>query len=136
MGESGSGKSTLARLVLRQYEATEGCVALDGVDVRDVSQKESKARRVAPRFLEELNCWIRREREREREWSHCRPEEHPHETRLQTVPRRTSLTTPSTKSESETLFSLCSSSQHMLILPAFRLACRVAYVEQEPKRNF
>ena len=35
VGETGSGKTTLANLVARFYDPTEGCVRLDGVDVRD-----------------------------------------------------------------------------------------------------
>lgn len=34
IGKTGSGKSTLAHLLLRMYDATEGAVLLDGVDVR------------------------------------------------------------------------------------------------------
>jgi ATP-binding cassette subfamily B protein len=37
IGHTGSGKTTLAVLVARFYDVTGGCVALDGVDVRDVS---------------------------------------------------------------------------------------------------
>lgn len=40
VGPSGSGKSTVVRLVLRQYETDSGIVAFDGIDVRDVSQKQ------------------------------------------------------------------------------------------------
>src|SRR6266536_1155420 len=36
IGHTGSGKTTLASLVPRFYDATEGTVELDGVDVRDV----------------------------------------------------------------------------------------------------
>ncbi len=35
VGATGSGKSTLAELINRTYEATEGRVLIDGVDVRD-----------------------------------------------------------------------------------------------------
>ena len=35
IGSTGSGKSTLINLVPRFYEATKGCVLVDGVDVRD-----------------------------------------------------------------------------------------------------
>jgi ATP-binding cassette subfamily B protein len=38
VGPSGSGKTTLSNLVPRLYDATEGSVRLDGVDVRDVTQ--------------------------------------------------------------------------------------------------
>jgi subfamily B ATP-binding cassette protein MsbA len=37
VGSSGSGKTTLANLVPRFYDAVEGRVAIDGVDVRDVT---------------------------------------------------------------------------------------------------
>ncbi len=37
VGETGSGKTTCAYLVARLYDATEGRVAIDGVDVRDLS---------------------------------------------------------------------------------------------------
>jgi len=35
IGSSGSGKSTLVNLIVRFYDATEGSVLIDGVDVRD-----------------------------------------------------------------------------------------------------
>ena len=38
VGESGEGKTTLANLLLRLYEATDGCISVDGVDIRTVSQ--------------------------------------------------------------------------------------------------
>jgi len=37
LGSTGAGKSTVAKLVTRFYDATEGRVLLDGVDVRDLS---------------------------------------------------------------------------------------------------
>ena len=37
VGETGSGKTTCAYLVARLYDATEGSVSVDGVDVRDLS---------------------------------------------------------------------------------------------------
>ncbi|KRD45929.1 ABC transporter [Oerskovia sp. Root918] len=37
VGTTGAGKSTLAKLVTRFYDATEGSVQLDGVDLRDLS---------------------------------------------------------------------------------------------------
>ncbi|MGI8684071.1 MAG: ABC transporter ATP-binding protein [Acidimicrobiales bacterium] len=39
VGESGEGKTTLANLLLRFYEPTAGSIAIDGVDVTDVSQR-------------------------------------------------------------------------------------------------
>ena len=38
IGATGSGKSTLVNLIPRFYDATEGMVLVDGVDVRDYSQ--------------------------------------------------------------------------------------------------
>lgn len=40
IGSTGSGKSTLENLIPRFYDVTEGSVSVDGVDVRDMSQKE------------------------------------------------------------------------------------------------
>ena len=40
IGSTGSGKSTLVNLIPRFYDVTEGSVSVDGVDVRDISQKE------------------------------------------------------------------------------------------------
>jgi ATP-binding cassette subfamily B protein len=37
VGETGSGKSTLTKLVNRIYDVTDGCILIDGVDVRDWS---------------------------------------------------------------------------------------------------
>ncbi len=37
VGETGSGKTTCAYLVARLYDATEGSVSVDGVDVRDLT---------------------------------------------------------------------------------------------------
>jgi ATP-binding cassette, subfamily B, bacterial len=36
VGRTGSGKTTLAYLVPRLYDVSEGCILLDGVDVRDI----------------------------------------------------------------------------------------------------
>lgn len=38
VGPSGGGKSTLCQLIPRFYDVSEGCVKLDGADVRDVTQ--------------------------------------------------------------------------------------------------
>jgi ATP-binding cassette subfamily B protein len=35
VGQTGSGKTSIIKLLNRIYEATEGCVMIDGVDVRD-----------------------------------------------------------------------------------------------------
>lgn len=40
IGSTGSGKSTLINLIPRFYDATEGSVLVDGVDVRKLPQKE------------------------------------------------------------------------------------------------
>lgn len=36
VGENGSGKSTFAKLLLRQYDPTEGVILMDGADVRTI----------------------------------------------------------------------------------------------------
>ena len=40
IGSTGSGKSTLINLVPRFYEVSKGSIKLDGIDIRDVTQKE------------------------------------------------------------------------------------------------
>ena len=40
IGSTGSGKSTLVKLIPRFFDVTEGKITIDGVDIRDVSQKE------------------------------------------------------------------------------------------------
>jgi ATP-binding cassette subfamily B protein len=45
LGPTGSGKSTLAKLICRFYDATEGTVLVDDVDVREI-KKESLRRNV------------------------------------------------------------------------------------------
>lgn len=40
IGATGSGKSTLLHLIPRFYDVTEGEILLDGVDIRDMPQKE------------------------------------------------------------------------------------------------
>jgi len=44
VGGTGSGKSTLAGLIPRFYDVNEGRVLVDGVDVRDMTQAELRAR--------------------------------------------------------------------------------------------
>jgi ATP-binding cassette subfamily B protein len=46
VGASGAGKSTLVALLLRLYDTEAGKIAIDGVDVRDVTQ-ESLRRQIA-----------------------------------------------------------------------------------------
>ncbi|MES2406704.1 MAG: ABC transporter ATP-binding protein/permease [Pseudomonadota bacterium] len=38
VGTSGAGKSTLARLLFRFYDVTDGCISIDGQDIRSVTQ--------------------------------------------------------------------------------------------------
>lgn len=40
IGSTGSGKSTLINLIPRFYDVTEGKIEIDGVDIRDVKQKD------------------------------------------------------------------------------------------------
>ena len=53
VGPSGSGKSTLLNLLLRLYTPNEGRVAINGVDIRDVT-KESLRRNMAIVFQENM----------------------------------------------------------------------------------
>ncbi len=43
VGPSGSGKSTLVRLLFRFYDVDEGRIAIDGIDIRDVTQQSLRA---------------------------------------------------------------------------------------------
>jgi ATP-binding cassette subfamily B protein len=43
VGHSGSGKSTLARLLFRFYDVDEGRIIINGVDIRDVTQRSVRA---------------------------------------------------------------------------------------------
>ena len=43
VGPSGSGKSTLARLLYRFYDLDDGCIRIDGTDVRDFTQASLRA---------------------------------------------------------------------------------------------
>ncbi len=43
VGESGVGKTTLVNLILRFYDATEGSITLDGIDIRDISLNSLRA---------------------------------------------------------------------------------------------
>jgi ATP-binding cassette subfamily B protein len=40
VGENGAGKSTLVKLICRFYDPTEGCIELDGVDLRAIALAE------------------------------------------------------------------------------------------------
>ena len=44
IGSTGSGKSTLINLIPRFYDVTEGRVLVDGVDVREMTQKEVRSK--------------------------------------------------------------------------------------------
>jgi len=44
IGSTGSGKSTLINLIPRFFDATEGQVLVDGVDVKQVTQKELRSK--------------------------------------------------------------------------------------------
>ncbi|MGN6466763.1 MAG: ABCB family ABC transporter ATP-binding protein/permease [Rhizobiaceae bacterium] len=43
VGPSGAGKSTISRLLFRFYDIQEGAIAIDGQDVRDVTQSSLRA---------------------------------------------------------------------------------------------
>jgi subfamily B ATP-binding cassette protein MsbA len=43
VGQSGSGKSTLANLITRFYDVNEGTIKIDGIDIKDISQKSLRA---------------------------------------------------------------------------------------------
>src|SRR6202043_1805958 len=40
VGETGAGKSTVARLIARFYDPTNGRVTLDGIDLRDLADRD------------------------------------------------------------------------------------------------
>jgi len=40
VGYSGSGKTTLTKLLLRFMDVTKGSISIDGIDIRDITQKE------------------------------------------------------------------------------------------------
>ncbi len=43
VGESGAGKSTLARLLFRFYDVQQGCILINGLDIRSVTQSSLRA---------------------------------------------------------------------------------------------
>ncbi len=43
IGSTGCGKSTLLHLIPRFYDVTEGRITLDGIDIRDISQKKLRS---------------------------------------------------------------------------------------------
>ena len=56
IGATGSGKSTLVKLIPRLYDATEGSITLDGVDVRDYTVESL---RDAVAFVPQKNVLLR-----------------------------------------------------------------------------
>ncbi len=60
VGPSGSGKTTFINLICRFYDAQEGCVSIDGVDVRQLSRAErTKAIGLVSQFSALFNDTIR-----------------------------------------------------------------------------
>jgi ATP-binding cassette subfamily B protein len=43
VGPTGAGKSTISRLLFRFYDVTQGCIRIDGQDIRDVTQESLRA---------------------------------------------------------------------------------------------
>jgi ATP-binding cassette, subfamily B, multidrug efflux pump len=43
VGHTGAGKSSMIKLLMRFYDVTDGCVRVDGYDVRDVTQQSLRA---------------------------------------------------------------------------------------------
>lgn len=43
VGASGAGKTTLVDLIPRFYDVTEGCIKIDGVDIRDVGMQDLRS---------------------------------------------------------------------------------------------
>ncbi len=43
VGQSGSGKSTLANLLTRFYDVNKGSIKIDGIDIKDISQKSLRS---------------------------------------------------------------------------------------------
>lgn len=43
VGQSGSGKSTLVDLIPRYYDTCQGCITIDGVDIRELKIKELRS---------------------------------------------------------------------------------------------
>ncbi|MFL7809802.1 MAG: ABC transporter ATP-binding protein, partial [Anaerolineae bacterium] len=43
VGPTGAGKTSIANLIARFYDVTEGAVEIDGIDVRDVTQRSLRA---------------------------------------------------------------------------------------------
>jgi len=43
VGKSGVGKSTLINLVMRMYDVSDGCIKIDGIDIKDISQQSLRS---------------------------------------------------------------------------------------------
>jgi len=43
MGATGAGKTSVIQLLQRQYDATDGCICLDGIDIRKLSLKQLRS---------------------------------------------------------------------------------------------
>jgi len=43
VGSSGAGKTTIADLIPRFFDVTEGCISLDGIDIRQISVKNLRS---------------------------------------------------------------------------------------------
>lgn len=43
MGATGAGKTSVIQLLQRQYDATDGCIRLDGIDIRELSLKQLRS---------------------------------------------------------------------------------------------
>ncbi len=43
VGHSGCGKSTLINLIMRMYDPTEGCIEIDGVNIKQISQQSLRS---------------------------------------------------------------------------------------------
>lgn len=43
VGKSGVGKSTLINLVMRMYDVNDGCIKIDGIDIKDISQESLRS---------------------------------------------------------------------------------------------
>lgn len=44
IGHTGAGKTTLAKLLLRFYDVTEGCIYMNGIDIRTMDRKQLRKR--------------------------------------------------------------------------------------------
>ena len=81
VGHTGAGKSTIAKLLARFYDPTEGRIAIDGVDLRDLTQESlrrklgivpqegflfagtvARERRLRPARTRRSTTWSRRRR--------------------------------------------------------------------------